>query len=512
MSVIALIEGYNRTGFEQALGETSITYVPQATKIRDCYHPGAKLVLDSNLVYQLADDFGVIDLFSEEAIYIYSQDRLIGITEEDRLLALKEEMQQAQRYLAVKRINQVLLNIDFIKRKEVQLGMPTYLQLETTSYCNAQCIMCSHYYTHNKDAKHLNKDLIYRLSDAMANCYTVSLNGMGEPFMHPDICELIAQYAKYGAQMATNTNLTVVNDQILEKIRDHFSWIEISCDGADAYVYEGIRKNLSFEKFKENLKRLKEECPNIRKHLTMVVMRQNVHQMVDIVRIAAEHGIAQVSFSNMWPNMIIGNEKDVVTRYPNVLRYFTQQACKLGAEHGLEVSIAIDLGEPLSWDDVKDEYEAMKAGEDFKNEKEIHEMMRVADLVDEYKEEHSILEKEVKPSTVKCSGICDWILERVYVDLEGNACMCCSKQLFRTGSVDEHTSLSDVWNGEYYQKLREMFYAGVLPESCLGCGLIENHKLNHLRVPDMKHFHQEAQFRAEKRKILNDLIAQNSEV
>ncbi|MEE1086819.1 MAG: radical SAM protein [Schaedlerella sp.] len=506
MNVLALIEQYNRMGFEKTQPKESVTYINGVMDIKDKYQRGTRLILDSDLVYKMADDMSVLDLVHADDIFIYVQDRIVSINDEENLLTLKDALHKEKRWLAVKKINQVLLNIDFLKKRAKQYGKPSYIQLETSSYCNAQCIMCSHYYTHNKGAKHLKKEMIYHLADEMVNCNTVSLNGMGEPFLHPDICELIDQYAQYGAQMATNTNLTVVNEKIMKQIRDHFAWIEISCDGADDYVYNGIRKNLSFQKFKENLKKLKEECPNIRKHLTMVVMRQNVHHMEEIIEIAAEHGIAQVSFSNMWPNMIIGNAKDVMTNYPDVLRYFTQRAYEKGKACGLEVSIAIDLGEPLAWEDVKDEFEAMKSEEDFKNEKEINEMIRISEIVEEYKEEHSILEKEAKPSNVRCSGICDWILERVYIDLEGNTCMCCSKQLFRTGSVDKNTSLSEVWNGEYYKKLREMFYAGVLPESCLGCGLIENHKLDHLRVPDMKHFHEEAAFRAEKRKLLNDLI------
>lgn len=516
MGVLVLIESHDMGGFKKAKAEsivcrdwTDIKYINSVQEIRKMYCRDDRLVLASALVPQMAEDMGMLDLIDDSRIYLYVQNRIIGIGDEAELLTLKESFYKEKKWLAVKKVNQVLLNIDFLKRKTIQQGHPAYLQLETSSYCNAQCVMCSHYYTNNREARHLKKGLIHRLANEMVNCYIVSLNGMGEPFLHPDICELIDQYSGYGAKIATNTNLSVLSDEMLKRIREHFAWIEISCDGATDYVYEKIRQNLSFQKFLANLKKLKDQCPNVRKHLTMVVMRQNVSQMKDIVHMASEYGIDQVSFSNLSPNMIIGNEKDVMTNYPRVLRYFTQQAFYEGHSKGIEVSCPVSLGERLSWEDVKAEYDRMISEPDFKDEAGIAEMMRVARIVETYKTEHSILEAEVKPSSVKCSGICDWILERVYIDLEGNSCMCCSKQLFRTGTVDESVSLEDVWNGTYYQKLREMFYSGVLPESCLGCGLIENQKLKYLRVPDMEHFHEEAQFHRRKRTILNHLTEEN---
>ena len=47
-----------------------------------------------------------------------------------------------------------------------------------------------------------------------------------------------------------NTNFTVVPEQLWNDMGHAFSFLNISCDGAEKDLYESIRKGLCFEDFK----------------------------------------------------------------------------------------------------------------------------------------------------------------------------------------------------------------------------------------------------------------------
>lgn len=133
-------------------------------------------------------------------------------------------------------------------------------------------------------------------------------------------------------------------------------------------------------------------------------------------------------------------------------------------------------------------------------------MKRTAGVVSEYLETHDEVQRDTKPSDVPCKGICDWLLKRSYIDLQGNVAMCCRNQSFQMGNVNDNGSFESVWNSAFYQKLRSIFYEGHLPESCLKCGLIESGNLQYLEVEMSDKFYCDAAFKKRQKSILKDLI------
>ena len=69
----------------------------------------------------------------------------------------------------------------------------------------------------------------------------------------------------------------------------------------------------------------------------------------------------------------------------------------------------------------------------------------------------------------------------------------------------------NVWNGEFYKKLRRIFYSGYIPESCLKCGLIESGNLHYLTVDADEQFYSEPQYKIRQKKILKELLSKESE-
>lgn len=449
----------------------------------------------------------------KDNLYVCFANMIFQAADDEELVNKRDEMLTSENWEMAKKINGVLLAIDFLMQREKSKGMPDYLQIETTSYCNAKCIMCSHYFNENKQACHLSRETLDNMADAIQLSSTISLNGMGEPFISPKVCEQIDYYGKFGNRIVTNTNLSVLNDRIIAQINDSFDWLEISIDGASKELYEAIRKNLQFDTLRKNLIRLKNECPNVRKHIATVIMRQNVHEMPKLVELAYEAGASIITFMTLNSNIIIQNSADEMSNYPRVLQYYSVKALERGKELGIPVIVPniATLDFEVKYEDIVDELAIMDESEKFKSDEEEAEMCRTANIIDEYLRENDETQYDTIASNVRCRGICDWILKQSYIELKGNVAMCCRNQSFHIGNVNVEECFVNVWNGEFYKKLRRIFYSGYIPESCLKCGLIESGNLHYLTVDADEQFYSEPQYKIRQKKILKELLSKESE-
>lgn len=484
-------------------------HLPRAT-VRDAASvdevaedPGACLVLGMRDAWR-----GKAFLTSGMPIYLYCKDEFFAPEDGDDLARQRDEAVRAGDLARAKSLNGLIIELDFLGMRTAMRALPDYIQIETTSYCNARCIMCSHYPNGNRGARHLDERTRTSLTDVLSVSRTVSLNGMGEPFVNPQCVDLIDTYAALGNEVVTNTNLSVLDERILRCINEHFEWLEVSCDGATAATYESIRRGLSFARFRENLRTLQERCPTVRRHIATVVMRQNVHEMPAMVKLAFEAGASVVTFMTLNANLIIGNDADRMVHYPRVLEYYSARALERGEELGIPVVVpnAAQIDRTLTRNDIQDELAAMRCLPAYKDEAAEGAMFRVARTVDAYLAEHDETQRDTVPSPVRCQGICDWLLHRSYIDLDGNVAMCCRNQSFHLGNACDEGAFAPAWNSPFAQKLRRIFYAGYIPESCLGCGLLESGNLRHLAVEMTPAFYDEPHYKARQRQILGALI------
>src|SRR5947208_16824466 len=107
--------------------------------------------------------------------------------------------------------------------------------------------------------------------------------------MHPRFFDMVAYAAERGIQVTTNSNLTLLNDRRAERcVTSGLASMHVSIDGATAETYEHIRVRAHFERVVRNLERLlaaQERLGSKLPHiiLVVVVMRQNLHELPDLV-------------------------------------------------------------------------------------------------------------------------------------------------------------------------------------------------------------------------------------
>lgn len=448
--------------------------------------------------------------FASIPVYVYLDNRLFDIHASSKLMNERKRLVDSMEWGKAKAVNDVLCDIDFLLQNTANNSYPGFLQLESTDFCNSKCIMCEHYFTENKGACVLSMEKLDHLRDAIQMSHIVNLNGMGEPFISKNIKDQIDVYVGYGNKIVTNTNMSYLDDELIERIGRDFDWLAISIDGATKETYESIRINLSYDTLISNLYKLKERVPNLLKIISMVIMRQNVCEMPELVELAHKVGANQVVFLNLNPSIIIGNFNDVMINYPKVVEYYSVKALEKGEELGIRVVVANapNLNRSITFEEITEELQRMNSIPKWKTADEERAMKETARILNSYVEEHSQLQDTTESTKVKCSGICDWLLTNCYADQHGNVSMCCRNFIYRAGTVEKEGEFIEAWNSPLMQKTREIFYSGYLPESCLKCGMIEGGELKYLSVDVGPDFYEDGEVKKKQKQIYKEIFGE----
>lgn len=471
------------------------------------YDSCTMLVIDHELVCKIKDH-RIDEYIKHIPVFIFYNGRLYDIHNIDALINDREQLLYDQQWDKAKEVNEVLCDVDYLFKNDVNLSYPSFFQLESTDYCNGKCIMCDHFFNKNQGASSLSMEKLDHFRDAIQLSRIVNLNGMGEPFIGKNIKDQIKVYTGYGNKIVANTNLSFLDDDLIELIKSSFDWLAISIDGATKETYESIRVNLSYDKLISNLYRLKENVPDIFLIFSMVIMRQNVCEMPDLVKLAYDVGVNQVVFLNLNPSIIIGNQNDVMTNYPKAFEYYSVKAIEIGEKLGIRVVVAnaSSLNRSISLEDITDDLEKMNSNPMWKTPEDEIRMSETYHFVKEYVEMHSQLQSTTVPSKVRCAGVCDWLLTNCYADQYGNVSMCCRNTIYRAGTITKEGEFQDVWNSSLMRKTREIFYSGYIPESCLGCGMIEGGELKYLSVDICPEFYEDGEIKRNQKRVYQELM------
>ena len=134
------------------------------------------------------------------------------------------------------------------------------------------------------------------------------LSGIGEPLVNPEFFSSVDILAERGIKCEFYTNGTLLTPRMRQAIlsRRNIDAIAISCDGAEKATFESLRRGADFESWKRSAREFLAEAKQQRAGtlcigMNVVVSNQNVNEMEDIVRLAAELGFDNVSLMHPIP-------------------------------------------------------------------------------------------------------------------------------------------------------------------------------------------------------------------
>ena len=391
----------------------------------------------------------------------------------------KQMISAAERkdFSRAKMINRELIQLQSIDKEGKALFFPNYIQLEHTNKCNAECIMCSHFYSENKGSFDIDSAIVEKLKPILPYCATIMLNGDGEPFLLKNITGFLNIYSEYEIKIGTNTNLSFLSDELLEIISKHFTFLNISCDSCITATYEYIRRGLKFDIFRENLGKLNEFTPNVKKILDCVIMRQNINEAEEILLFAKDNNFAQVRFNMLRTNSYLDNQNDSLRAFRNYSARKLQQAKKFAEKIDIDVIFPIEFC--FDYNSSLADMEAIQT--DFSldsgipdKQTTLKEQNKCSQLCDDYRR-NQLTYEELEINPFISDRHCQWAFERCYIDLTGKVTTCCYDLFCSFGSLsDERSTFQNIWNGALYKQFRKNMLMGQLPAWCSSCDFMLN--------------------------------------
>lgn len=319
---------------------------------------------------------------------------------------------------------------------------PRELQLEVTGACNLRCRMCLVSYRPGLSRREgsMPYETFRRLVDAVPGLERLTLQGLGEPLLAPDLVRMVAHASGRGVRVGFNTNGMLLTPARARELADAgLDWLHVSIDGATAEVHEGIRAGADLERVVEHVRaaaRIADEHGGRpRMSLVTVAMRRNVHQLPDLVRLAADVGVPRLWVQNLSHSFSdAGGSPD----FAAISRFTAGEALWAG-DGPAEPALA-----------------AARAAAD-----ELGVELRLPRA-----------EEAPRPRPAGTPG-CDWPWRSAYVTHRGRVQPCCmvmGEDRATLGDLAE-ASFADIWEGEAYAAFRDALRTDEPPAVCRGCSL-----------------------------------------
>lgn len=342
-----------------------------------------------------------------------------------------------------KRADLRLLGID---RGEPLLG-PQSIHVDVTNACNTDCITCwdhSALLDRPRSAawkkKRIEVEWLASLLDDVASLGgldAVILSGMGDPFVHPRVYELIAAVKSRGLHLTIITNLIPADPQRVIDLDVDQLLIGIHAASEAAYraFHPSFRKD-EWSRLHAMLARFREAGRRY-KHVH-VICEPNAHELVDMVRLAREYDAAHVNFK--LASLKEGTEACRATpeQRRRLRESLVPEARRVAAALGVETNLDVF------------EAQLAAAGE---SGSDGHATAPIRDI----------------------GCFMGYVYSRVTV--EGTVLFCCNTEV-EVGTLEDGARFSELWTGPAWRALRARMRRGDYYASCDQCGKVnQNVKL-----------------------------------
>ena len=310
---------------------------------------------------------------------------------------------------------------------------PLRLQIEPVPYCNLLCPACPRSFdTFERRDGFLEPKMFDRLLRTFRPML-VNLTGYGETMMHPSLLSLLRIGRRLGAHTRFTTNATMIDRESINDMAEAgLDSITVSLDSVDAETYEKIRKGDTLAKLLAKLDLLFDQSSPLRDrtHINTVLFGSDTRQLADVLDVCA-------------------------TRF------------------SIEPSIALEIGD-----------RARSYGEAGEGSRTLERLRPTIDAALRVAEERGLPYSQrrlkyfvemlgAKPG-VHSDAPCmmPWTNMTVYADGEVTPCAFWRPEAPEgaLGNINEQ-SLSDIWNGDAYRKLRsDHLSSRSTVRTCMECG------------------------------------------
>jgi radical SAM protein with 4Fe4S-binding SPASM domain len=325
--------------------------------------------------------------------------------------------------------------------------LPEFVQIEPVGQCNLRCAMCPIQFRADGPPygppAFMPVETFRRLLDQFPGIRELHLQGLGEPMMHPRFFDMVEHAAGRGIRVGTNSNLTLLHVHGADRcVESGLAGLQVSIDGATRETYERIRRRARYDRVRRNLEAL--VAARARRGgrqpdlvLVAVAMRENLHELAALVRLAHDFGIPEVFVQHLAHDF---GEAALPARYRPMREFVTAQTL---------------LGADLA--DVEQRFEEARAAA-----RDLGVRLRLPRV-----------RPRLHPPGTPGRARCDWPWRGAYVSYDGQAMPCCMVATPDRANLGDmaRDGVSAVWHGDAYDRFRHRLDSETPPDVCRSCSL-----------------------------------------
>ena len=303
--------------------------------------------------------------------------------------------------------------------EQAELALPNNAQLEPVGPAKAPALM--------------SYEAFCALLAELPAIKALQLQGAGEPLAHPRFFEMVAYAAARGIEVTTTSTLLTISDARIEEcLASGLRRVEVAPGASDPTDCDYLRPGSKLRRALRNARRLDDarrrqgaKRPEIR--IVLVLLRRNLNQLAELIRLAREHGADSVAFQHLWHGM------SATRRFVEGESLLKADASQLESHFGEAQTRADELGIAVFLP------RARGAG--------------------------------VAAPRVRCDR--PW--RGIYIGASGEALPCAmlkTPQRLNLGNM-RRGGVVRVWNGDAYREFRERLASSDPPDPCRGCAVYE---------------------------------------
>ncbi len=203
---------------------------------------------------------------------------------------------------AAKVLNYARALRDCETRAVVTRSLPTILNLDTYNACNLGCPFCpTGTGKMERERCRMPLDQARKVIDAVrSHVLEVRLHNWGEPFLNPEIFDIIRHAFDAGLYTVINSNLSLKGDGLAQKVvSSGLDFLSVSMDGASQESLVQYRRKARFDVVKQNIRSIIEERnrqglsrPQV--EIAFCVFRHNEHELGELRKLGGELGVDRI--------------------------------------------------------------------------------------------------------------------------------------------------------------------------------------------------------------------------
>jgi len=256
-----------------------------------------------------------------------------------------------RRNLARQSINKSLL-------RWIEIADPHILHVGVTTHCNLSCPSCPvGVGALGRPAEHLDFETYRRTVDELRGSLLFMLFwDWGEPFLHPQLLDMIAHAKRSRIMTVSSTNLSMkltknTVDRIVTCGLDH---LIVCIEGAEQEIHETYRRGSRLALLLSNLERIAAAKSRLDSIYPMIEVRtlasrHNESSLARVLAMASDFGAQLYSLKNLRPFDYRGHDWDheMVPRNPRLARYKYAKGGEPHASRRLAESGEFNCGKPF---------------------------------------------------------------------------------------------------------------------------------------------------------------------